>query len=57
MDSPRRVSAWLYRRRARISGVTLRIFLVDDHEVVRRGVRDLLENEDDFEVIGEAGTV
>ena len=35
----------------------LRIFLVDDHEVVRRGVRDLLETEDDFEVIGEAGTV
>jgi len=37
--------------------VTLRIFLVDDHEVVRRGVRDLLETEDDFEVVGEAGTV
>jgi two-component system, NarL family, response regulator DevR len=37
--------------------VTVRIFLVDDHEVVRRGVRDLLEAEDDFEVVGEAGTV
>lgn len=37
--------------------MTLRIFLVDDHEVVRRGVRELLEAEDDFEVIGEAGTV
>jgi len=35
----------------------LKIFLVDDHEVVRRGVRDLLEGEDDFEVVGEAGTV
>jgi DNA-binding NarL/FixJ family response regulator len=35
----------------------LRIFLVDDHEVVRRGVRDMLEAEDDFEVVGEAGTV
>ena len=37
--------------------MALRIFLVDDHEVVRRGVRDLLEAEDDFEVVGEAGTV
>lgn len=37
--------------------MTLRIFLVDDHEVVRRGVRDLLDAEDDFEVVGEAGTV
>jgi two-component system response regulator DevR len=35
----------------------LRIFLVDDHEVVRRGVRELLDSEDDFEVVGEAGTV
>ena len=37
--------------------MALRIFLVDDHEVVRRGVRDLLESEDDFEVVGEAGSV
>jgi DNA-binding NarL/FixJ family response regulator len=37
--------------------VTLRIFLVDDHEVVRRGVRELLDAEEDFEVVGEAGTV
>jgi two-component system, NarL family, response regulator DevR len=38
-------------------GTPLRIFLVDDHEVVRRGVRDMLEVEDDFEVVGEAGSV
>jgi len=36
--------------------VTIRIFLLDDHEVVRRGVRELLESEDDLEVVGEAGT-
>jgi DNA-binding NarL/FixJ family response regulator len=36
--------------------VTVRIFLLDDHEVVRRGVRELLEVEDDLEVVGEAGT-
>lgn len=33
------------------------MFLVDDHEVVRRGVAALLESEDDIEVVGEAGTV
>lgn len=32
------------------------MFLLDDHEVVRRGVAALLESEDDIEVIGEAGT-
>src|SRR4029079_10719055 len=36
--------------------MTVRIFLLDDHEVVRRGVRELLEVEDDMEVVGEAGT-
>ncbi|MEV0379339.1 response regulator transcription factor [Nonomuraea sp. NPDC050643] len=34
----------------------IQVFLVDDHEVVRRGVAALLESEDDIEVIGEAGT-
>lgn len=32
----------------------VRVFILDDHEVVRRGVRDLLEAEDDIEVVGEA---
>ncbi|MDR0341912.1 MAG: response regulator transcription factor [Nocardiopsaceae bacterium] len=34
----------------------IRVFLLDDHEVVRRGVRDLLEAEQDITVVGEAGT-
>ncbi|MBB5120554.1 LuxR family transcriptional regulator [Streptomyces eurocidicus] len=34
----------------------LRVFILDDHEVVRRGVRDLLEAEPDIEVVGEAAT-
>ena len=32
------------------------MFLLDDHEIVRRGIGQLLESEDDIEVIGEAGT-
>ncbi|WP_427921357.1 response regulator [Streptomyces sp. cg40] len=32
------------------------VFLLDDHEVVRRGVHELLSVEDDIEVVGEAGT-
>ncbi|HET7482748.1 MAG TPA: response regulator transcription factor, partial [Actinomycetota bacterium] len=33
---------------------TLKVMLVDDHEVVRQGLRSLLEAEDDLEVIAEA---
>jgi len=32
------------------------VFLLDDHEIVRRGVRELLESNDDLAVVGEAGT-
>ena len=34
----------------------IRVFLLDDHEVVRRGLRDLLESEGDVEIVGESGT-
>jgi two-component system response regulator DevR len=37
-------------------GSPIRIFLLDDHEIVRRGIADLLSAEDDMEVVGEAGT-
>jgi two-component system response regulator DevR len=33
----------------------IRVFLLDDHEIVRRGLRELLESEDDIEVVGESG--
>ncbi|MFF2779569.1 response regulator [Streptomyces sp. NPDC058052] len=33
-----------------------RVFLVDDHEVVRRGLRDLIDDEPDLRVVGEAAT-
>ena len=34
----------------------VRVFLLDDHEIVRRGVRELLEAEPDLVVVGEAAT-
>ncbi|WP_194395951.1 response regulator [Microbacterium atlanticum] len=33
------------------------VFLVDDHEIVRRGLSDLVRSQPDLEVVGEAGTV
>lgn len=36
--------------------MTVRVFLLDDHEVVRRGLADLLQADGDLEVVGEAGT-
>ncbi|WP_407917768.1 response regulator [Kitasatospora sp. NE20-6] len=38
------------------TGQPVRVFLLDDHEIVRRGVKDLLDAEPDIEVVGEAGT-
>ena len=39
-----------------MSGPT-RVFLVDDHEIVRRGIADIIDAERDLEVVGESGTV
>ena len=36
--------------------MTIAVFLLDDHEIVRRGLRDLIEAEDDMSVTGEAST-
>jgi two-component system, NarL family, response regulator DevR len=36
--------------------VSISVFLVDDHEIVRRGIAQLLEGEDDIRVVGEAGS-
>ena len=38
-------------------GRPVRLFLLDDHEIVRRGFADLLAEVDDIEVVGEAATV
>ena len=34
----------------------IRVFLLDDHEVVRTGLRELLEHDGDIEVVGESGS-
>ena len=36
--------------------MSISVFLLDDHEIVRRGIAQLLETEDDIRVVGEAGT-
>jgi DNA-binding NarL/FixJ family response regulator len=36
--------------------VTIRVLIVDDHVIVRQGVRSLLANHPDIEVMGEAAT-
>jgi len=41
---------------SRVVTSPIRVFLLDDHEIVRRGVQDLLEAEADIEVVGDAST-
>jgi DNA-binding NarL/FixJ family response regulator len=40
-----------------VSGIPLRVVLVDDHEVVRNGIKSLLAETPDVSVVGEAGSV
>jgi two-component system, NarL family, response regulator DevR len=37
-------------------GVPIRVFILDDHEMVREGIRSLLEADEELEVVGEAAT-
>ena len=41
---------------AQLAAESIRVFLLDDHEIVRRGIADLLETESGITVVGEAGT-
>src|SRR3954467_5062225 len=34
----------------------VRVFLLDDHEVVRRGLKDVFDSDEGFEVVGESGS-
>ena len=36
--------------------MTISVFLLDDHEIVRRGIAQLLETEDDIQIVGEANS-
>src|SRR5690606_41598058 len=38
-------------------GAMTRVFLVDDHEIVRRGIRELFADHPDLDIVGEAGSV
>jgi two-component system response regulator DevR len=38
------------------TGTKIKVFLLDDHEIVRRGIAELLGSEADVEIVGEAGT-
>lgn len=38
------------------AAVPVRVFLLDDHEIVRRGLAQLIDAQDDMTVVGEAGT-
>ena len=49
MDDPAHVTA-------AAGSEPIRVFLLDDHEIVRRGISDLIESEPDITVVGEAGT-
>ena len=44
------------RMRSMSAPETTTVFLLDDHEVVRRGLRELLEADGDIEVVGESGS-
>lgn len=37
--------------------MTISVYLLDDHEIVRRGLRELIDSTDDMEVVGESGLV
>ena len=39
-----------------MTGERIRVFLADDHEIVRRGIAALVDGQDDMEVVGEAET-
>jgi two-component system, NarL family, response regulator DevR len=57
-----RARLWRRRPPARYNGIvekspdTIRVYLLDDHEVVRRGLKELLEAEGDIVVVGESAS-
>lgn len=56
VDGEQPTPDWTGKGDPDVSDSMIRVFLLDDHEIVRRGVSDLLDSEADIEVVGEAGT-
>jgi CheY-like chemotaxis protein len=55
LESVRLSNGWSHGRIRRGGALAIpRVFIVDDNDIVRQGVRHILENEDQWEVIGEA---
>src|SRR5699024_5840175 len=44
------------QKRRMEAGSAIRVFLLGDHDVVRRGLHDLLSSEPDMEIVGESGS-
>jgi two-component system, NarL family, response regulator DevR len=55
-DPPPVARPWEYGLGTGHSEGAIRVFVVDDHEIVRRGLRDILEAEGDIVVAGESGS-
>ena len=39
-----------------LTRATIRVLIVDDHEIVRKGICSMLSEEEDFEVVGQTGS-
>ncbi|MGI8457652.1 MAG: response regulator [Propionibacteriaceae bacterium] len=55
-DSPRHLSRPTPESRGDLPRPPIRVFILDDHELVRRGLADLLDSADGIEIVGEAAT-
>src|SRR5690242_16593293 len=55
--TPNRIALQAQKRTEKMADSVLRVMLVDDHEVVREGLRALLDRREGMKVVGEAGSV
>ncbi|MBV6728362.1 response regulator transcription factor [Nocardioides daeguensis] len=55
-SGPSEPSVFPDARQAEEAPAPIRVFLLDDHEVVRRGLRDILSSSGQFEIVGESGS-
>src|SRR4051812_12596595 len=55
-EQRRRTTRRMPERRPAMNACRLGVFVLDDHEVVRAGLREMLDAQPDMHVVGEAGT-